>query len=99
MLPQTQNGEGRIVYLNMLALASVLREEVKATDRIFEGEHVPPENVSLSFLRTCRAVKSFEFRFHDLRYTAASWMRIQGAGIHTVAQILGHKDLRMSARY
>lgn len=40
-----------------------------------------------------------DFRFHDLRHTAASWLRMQGADIHTVAQLLGHKDLRMAARY
>ena len=39
------------------------------------------------------------FRFHDLRHTAASWLRMQGADIHTVAQLLGHRDLRMAARY
>ena len=26
-------------------------------------------------------------------------LRMQGADIHTVAQLLGHKDLRMAARY
>lgn len=40
-----------------------------------------------------------DFRFHDLRHTAASWLRMQGADIHTMAQLLGHKDLRMAARY
>lgn len=35
----------------------------------------------------------------DLRHTAASWMRMSGADIHTVALQLGHKDLRMAARY
>ncbi len=38
-------------------------------------------------------------RFHDLRRTAASWLRMSGADIHTVAQLLGHKDLRMASRY
>jgi len=37
--------------------------------------------------------------FKDLRHTAASWLRMKGADIHTVAQLLGHKDLRMAARY
>jgi integrase len=58
-----------------------------------------PENVSLAFLRACRSVRVSDFRFHDLRHTAASWMRMKGADIHTVALILGHKDLRMAARY
>lgn len=102
MLPQTKNGEGRIVYLNTLAqeaLAAVPRQDAKPTDRIFAGEQVMPENVSLAFLRACRSVNISDFHFHDLRHTAASWMRVNGADIHTVALILGHKDLRMAARY
>jgi len=102
MLPQTKNGEGRIVYLNALAqqaLGSVTREGAKPTDRIFSGEQMSQENVSLAFLRACRAASISDFRFHDLRHTAASWMRMNGADIHTVALVLGHKDLRMAARY
>jgi integrase len=34
-----------------------------------------------------------------IRHTIASWLRMQGADIHTVAFLLGHKDLRMAARY
>jgi integrase len=63
------------------------------------GEPMTPANVSLAFLRACRSVNVSDFRFHDLRHTAASWMRMHGADIHTVALILGHKDLRMAARY
>jgi integrase len=101
MLPQTKNGEGRIVYLNELAL-SVLRAlladtRLKPTDTLFPG--VTPEQVSVAFARACRKVGVEDFRFHDLRHTAASWLRMQGADIHTVAQLLGHKDLRMAARY
>jgi integrase len=49
--------------------------------------------------RVCKNVGIEDFRFHDLRHTAASWLRMQGADIHTVALLLGHKDLRMTARY
>jgi integrase len=102
MLPQTKNGDGRIVYLNTLAqqaLSAVPKRKAKPTDLVFIGESVTPENVSLAFLRACRSVNVSDFRFHDLRHTAASWMRMKGADIHTVALILGHKDLRMAARY
>ena len=58
-----------------------------------------PEAVSVAFARACRKVGIADFRFHDLRHTAASWMRMKGADIHTVGQLLGHKDLRMAARY
>jgi integrase len=103
MLPQTKNGDGRIVYLNTLALEalSVVVPPKKAisSDCVFSCEPINPENVSVAFLRACRLVKISDFRFHDLRHTAASWMRMKGADIHTVALILGHKDLRMAARY
>ena len=103
LLPQTKNGDGRTVWLNALAaqvLDSVPRNGARPIDRVFPpGEHVSPENVSLAFLRACRKVGIADFRLHDLRHTAASWLRMQGADIHTVAQLLGHKDLRMAARY
>jgi integrase len=51
-----------------------------------------------SFLISAK-LEIVNFRFHDLRHTAASWLRMQGADIHTVARLLGHKDLRMAARY
>jgi integrase len=55
--------------------------------------------VSVAFARLCRKQQVLNFRFHDLRHTAASWLRTKGADSHTVAQLLGHKDLRMAARY
>jgi integrase len=101
LLPQTKNGEGRIVYLNegaQAVLASASRTpEAKITDRIF-GDFTP-DQVSVNFRRACARLKVADFRFHDLRHTAASWLRMSGADIHTVAQLLGHKDLRMAARY
>ena len=102
LLPQTKNGNGRIVYLNTLAqqaLAAVPQGDTNPTDFVFAGNQRTPENVSLAFLRACRSLKVEDFRFHDLRHTAASWMRMKGADIHTVALILGHKDLRMATRY
>jgi hypothetical protein len=44
-------------------------------------------------------LKIENFRFHDLRHTAASWMRMAWAGMHTVAELLGHRDLRTAKRY
>lgn len=101
LLPQTKNGEGRIVYLNeaaFAAIASAYRAGARPTDLVFplDGR---PEKLSVAFARVCRAVGIVNFRWHDLRHTSASWMRMKGADIHTVALLLGHKDLRMAARY
>jgi integrase len=101
MLPQTKNGEGRIVYLNQIAVASIeslpSSENWRTTDRLFPD--IGPDQISVAFGRVCKKVGIEDFSFHDLRHTAASWMRMKGADIHTVAQLLGHKDLRMAARY
>ena len=101
LLPQTKNGDGRIVYLNQSASAALrslpFGADTKATDRLFGG--ITAEQVSVAFARACPKASIEDFRLHDLRHTAASWLRMKGADIHTVALLLGHKDLRMAARY
>jgi integrase len=100
LLPQTKNNEGRVIYLNASAeavLQSLVYANVRATDKVFP--HISPGQVTVAFRRICQKLGIANFRFHDLRHTAASWLRMQGADIHTVAQLLGHKDLRMAARY
>jgi integrase len=101
ILPQTKNGDGRIVYLSEGA-QSVLRSlphqpVTSLVENIFSG--ITPNQVTVAFRRACLKVGITDFRFHDLRHTSASWLRMSGADIHTVAQLLGHKDLRMAARY
>ena len=59
----------------------------------------PPHQVSVAFGRACRRAGVVDFSLPRSAPHAASWLRMQGADIHTVAQILGHKDLRMAARY
>jgi integrase len=99
LLPQTKNGDSRTVWLNTLA-CDVL-DSLKAgapTDQVFSSD-ISPENVSLAFLRACRKIKIADFRLHDLRHTAASWLRMSGADLQDVADLLGHRDLRMTRRY
>jgi integrase len=101
LLPQTKNGDGRIVYLNEMAMmvfkAVGWNEQTKPGDRIFSDW--TPDDVTMAFIGVCRKLGIVDFRFHDLRHTAASWMRMGGADIHTVAELLGHKDLRTAKRY
>jgi len=101
LLPQTKNGDSRIIHLNDMAM-TVIRsiswtEETKPGDLIFPDW--TPGQVSVAFIRLCQDLKIENFRFHDLRHTAASWMRMSGADIHTVATLLGHKNLATARRY
>jgi integrase len=98
-LRQTKNGEGRIVYLNETAKAALESIAPSSGPSIapvftFNGDYV-----GRVFREACEDAKIEDFRFHDLRHTAASWLRMTGADIHSVATLLGHKDLRMTQRY
>lgn len=39
------------------------------------------------------------FRFHDLRHTAASYLVMAGATLYETAQVLGHKSTQTTERY
>ena len=40
-----------------------------------------------------------DFRFHDLRHSAASYLAMNGATASEIAAVLGHKTLAMVKRY
>lgn len=37
--------------------------------------------------------------FHSLRHSFCSWLAIQGVPLYTIAELAGHRDLKMSSRY
>jgi len=57
------------------------------------------DNVDKSFKTALRKAGINNFRFHDLRHTAASWMIQCGADIYAVQKILGHSHIRTTQRY
>ena len=97
-LRQTKNGEGRVVYLNATAKAA-LESAPEGGPSIAPVFSLNADYVGQTFRAACEDAGIEDFRFHDLRHTAASWLRMSGADIHTVALVLGHKDLRMTQRY
>ena len=103
MLAQTKNGDGRIVHLNGYARQAILSqwsEDVRATDRVFRlADDCTPDNISKGFVAAAKRAGLEDLHFHDTRHIAASLLRLHGADIHTVATVLGHKDLRMAMRY
>jgi integrase len=92
LLPQTKNGEGRIVYLNQFArqALSPSRLAKPSTDPVFEGPSVTPENVGWLFFG--HAVRWVSRIFSSTILSQAE-CGCTVADIHTVALILGHKDM------
>jgi integrase len=101
-LEHTKNGERRMVPLQGEALAAV-RELVRRLDTplLFPSRRHAHKPVDLrTHWETALRLAGIEdFKFHDLRHTAASYLAMSGADMLTIADVLGHKTLAMVKRY
>ncbi|MBI3653811.1 MAG: site-specific integrase [Acidobacteria bacterium] len=99
-LSNTKSGKGRDVPIN-----STVREVLLKLDQSKEFVFVSPKTglalveIKHAFARACEEAEVSDFHFHDLRHTAATRMADAGVDAFTIAAILGHADLRMTARY
>jgi integrase len=103
LLRNTKNGKERVVIINSLALqvfeAMGIRERKRRGDRreLFPG--IEPEQLSMKFIRACRAAGVEGVSFHTLRHTFASHLKMAGADLDDIRRLLGHGDMRMVQRY
>ena len=109
---QTKNGVTRYVPLSnrLHSVLSTLPRRL-GTDNVFTGElkvgkgqqigipGKPFHDVRTSFENACSKAGIENFRFHDLRHTAASYMVMAGVPLRTVGEILGHLTAAMTERY
>jgi integrase len=56
-------------------------------------------DIKRSFRKALKEAEIEDFRFHDLRHTAATRMADAGADAFTLMRILGHSDIKMTSRY
>ena len=61
------------------------------------GERV--KDIRKSFWTALKKSGIKDFRFHDLRHTAASQLVMAGVDLNTVREILGHNTIEMTLRY
>lgn len=103
VLHNTKNGDRRSVPI-VPEVAELLREHGKVrrlgNDLIFASDN-PSEvwNFDKHWYAALEAAKIKDFRFHDLRHTAASYLAMSGATIPEIAAVLGHRTLQMVKRY
>lgn len=106
-LTRTKNGDPRGVPLNATVMGVFrelarerMRQELKSP-YVFTNPLTGDRWIYIgrAFTTAVERAGLKDFRFHDLRHTAASWMVMSGVDLLTVSEILGHKDTRMTRRY
>lgn len=102
-ITQSKNGRSRSIPMNVRVVEELgrLRASGGSQEYVFRSER---SEKHLGWLKRKweRAVLEAEivnFRFHDLRHTAATRFADGGADAFTIAAILGHATIQMSARY
>ena len=107
-MPDTKNGDGRLVPLTSAAIQVYqgLQEQAIKSDLqspyVFVNPKTKRPHNPTSHKTWGRMLKSgsfVELHFHDLRHTLASHLRASGVDLLTIGEILGHRDLRMTKRY
>ena len=102
-LEETKNGERRALPLSGHALDQMkTMGKVRRlyTPLVFPGMNpARPLSIDKAFRAALREAKIDDFRFHDLRHSAASYLAMNGASLAEIADVLGHKTLQMVKRY
>ena len=97
-LPDTKNGQKRIVPLSSVAV-TILKDRLSA--RRIDGKvwDIGLDSISQDFAKACHKAEISGLHFHDLRHEATSRFFEKGFDTMEVKTITGHKTLQMLARY
>ena len=102
-ISRTKNDEAVHVPLNDAAVAALkaVFDRGDGRGRVFRSGKTgePLENARHWFDDAVVDAKLKNFHWHDLRRTFASRLRMKGAPLEDIADLLGHKSLTMTRRY
>lgn len=102
-LYQTKAGKQRGVPMNCAvydALTALEHEPAKRQGLLFrKRDERRWGQIRTAFEGAVTKAGLKDFRFHDLRHTAASHLVMRGANLMDVKEVLGHSDLKMTLRY
>lgn len=103
VLHETKNGERRVIPLKGYAFdLTQSHQKVRRidTDLLFPSiKGDKPYEIKKSWEGALKHAQIEDFRFHDLRHSAASYLAMNGASLIEIADVLGHKTLQMVKRY
>ena len=103
ILHDTKNGESRALPLAGPALKELKKlSKIRRLDTnlLFPGNNPnAPFEIRKPWVDALQKAGIQDFRFHDLRHSAASYLAMSGASLAEIAEVLGHKTLQMVKRY
>lgn len=96
----TKSGHDRVIPMSTV-IEDMLQSLPRTSEYVFISDTTNANffDVKLNWQRAKKAAGLVDFRFHDLRHTAATRMADAGADAFTIMSILGHTTFQMSARY
>ncbi|MBL8226025.1 MAG: site-specific integrase [Chromatiales bacterium] len=101
----SKTGHGRTLHFvgqALTALKAHAKVRPLAPDaRVFASDEAGkyPFQYGAPFRAAVKAAKLKDFKFHDLRHCAASYMAQDGASLLEIGTVLGHKSQQTTARY
>jgi len=102
-LEETKSGKGRPVPLNDAQISVFgelrARQQLRSPFVFCDDKGRPFGNVQKSFDSALKRAGIYDFHFHDLRHTCASWMVMAGADLVAVQKQLGHSSIKTTMRY
>ncbi|MDA0780658.1 MAG: site-specific integrase [Rickettsiales bacterium] len=104
VVQETKNDERRTLYLRGRAAEHfkglyVSLKQPKEGWVFASRNKGQPIEIDLYWRAAVKQAKLKDFRFHDLRHTAASYLAMNGTSLAAIAELLGHKTLNMVKRY
>jgi integrase len=103
ILQKTKNKTHRVIPLANLALELLqqhLQERQLHSNLLFPGKIIgKPIDIRKAWISALKQARIEDFRFHDLRHSAASYMAMSGSSLVDIGILLGHKRLEVTKRY
>ncbi len=103
LIEEPKNGQRRSVFLveKIVRLIEALKESAGGkSEYLFPGRsNLKPIDISSAWQRAVKAANLKDFRFHDLRHTAGSYLAMDGASILQISAVLGQRSPQMASRY
>ena len=99
LIEEPKNGQRRSSHLIEPVLERVRRIRTSAPGHspfVFPSRNgLKPSDIQTAWYHAVKVAGLENFRFHDLRHTAASYIAMDGGTVPEIAAVLGHKSFQM----